>query len=90
MCYISIQRHQAIIRPLSTVNATQSSSFMPLLFSSILALLFNMPVWFEFTWQIEEVTKKDGTITCFIFHNPSELYYNEEYQFIVSMKFLST
>uniref|UniRef100_A0A914DXY2 G-protein coupled receptors family 1 profile domain-containing protein n=1 Tax=Acrobeloides nanus TaxID=290746 RepID=A0A914DXY2_9BILA len=42
-----------------------------------------MPVWFEFTWEIEKVTKEDGTITWFMFHIPSELYYNEKYQFIM-------
>uniref|UniRef100_A0A914BZF6 G-protein coupled receptors family 1 profile domain-containing protein n=1 Tax=Acrobeloides nanus TaxID=290746 RepID=A0A914BZF6_9BILA len=42
-----------------------------------------MPVWFEITWEIEEVTKKDGTITWFMFHQPSELSSNEEYQFIM-------
>src|SRR5690606_5982036 len=41
MCYITIQRHQAIVQPLSTLNTTKSSkTVVPLAGIAIMALLF--------------------------------------------------
>lgn len=83
MCYISIQRHRAIVKPLSTVTSAKNSS-RPLLAIFVTALLFNVPVWFEFTWSIGEFQTDDGETRWFIYHTKSALALNPIYILIVS------
>lgn len=86
MCYVTIQRHQAIVRPLSTVNTDKSSSktVLPLVGIAFMALLFNAPVWFQYSWNIFRV---EGTSRWLLIHQPSSLWKNDDYRFIVSIEF---
>uniref|UniRef100_A0A915D926 G-protein coupled receptors family 1 profile domain-containing protein n=1 Tax=Ditylenchus dipsaci TaxID=166011 RepID=A0A915D926_9BILA len=45
MCYIAIQRHKAIVTPLSTVTASKGGNWT-LWGIGLAALLFNVPVWY--------------------------------------------
>lgn len=84
MCYISIQRHRAIVKPLSTVANSQRSSSWQLFAIFICALLFNAPVWFEFEWRWDRLPVEGGGTTWFLWHAPSEFAKNPIYQLIVS------
>ncbi|KAI6204433.1 G-PROTEIN-RECEP-F1-2 domain-containing protein [Aphelenchoides besseyi] len=72
MCYISIQRHRAIVSPLSTVNDQKRSTTWPLFVIFLCSLLFNVPVWFEFTWSVDQVQREDGEITQILWHTNSQ------------------
>lgn len=76
MCYISIQRHQAIVQPFTTVSASKNYfGTSTLLGIGIFAIIFNIPVWyilsksklkfiilfrFEFSWHISENKNKSN------------------------------
>lgn len=86
MCYITIQRHQAIVQPLSTVNTSKSSkTILPLVGIAIVALLFNAPVWFQYAWSLRKV---DGGSRWFLIHEPSALWANSDYRFVVGFLIL--
>ncbi|KAE9554236.1 hypothetical protein FO519_002535 [Halicephalobus sp. NKZ332] len=81
ICYITIQRHQAIVRPLSTVNTSKSSkTVLPLIGIGIMALLFNAPVWFQYSWSLRKV---DGSSRWFLIHEPSTLWESSGYRFVM-------
>ncbi|CAD5218269.1 unnamed protein product [Bursaphelenchus okinawaensis] len=81
MCYISIQRHRAIISPLSTVT-NRRSGIWALICIAVAALLFNAPVWFEFSWHVDEVLTDAGEKRLFLFHTPSALAQSVTYRFV--------
>ncbi|KAI6208973.1 G-PROTEIN-RECEP-F1-2 domain-containing protein [Aphelenchoides besseyi] len=83
MCYISIQRHRAIVSPLSTVNDQKRSSTWPLFGIFLFSLLFNVPVWFEFTWSVDQVQREDGEITQILWHTNSQLAHTPIYRLIM-------
>uniref|UniRef100_A0AC34FXW9 Uncharacterized protein n=1 Tax=Panagrolaimus sp. ES5 TaxID=591445 RepID=A0AC34FXW9_9BILA len=80
MCYITVQRHRAIVKPLSAMNETSSKTALPLIFIAIMALIFNAPVWFQYSWSLHRI---DGTSRWFLIHEPSPLWENADYRFIV-------
>ena len=88
MCYITLQRHRAIVKPLSTMNETSAKTALPLIFIALMALLFNAPVWFQYTWSFIYV-ETPGSSHWFLIHEPSPLWANENYRFIVSCCSLS-
>uniref|UniRef100_A0A914I8R9 G-protein coupled receptors family 1 profile domain-containing protein n=1 Tax=Globodera rostochiensis TaxID=31243 RepID=A0A914I8R9_GLORO len=83
ICYISIQRHRAIVRPLSTITASKLSNKLSLCAIAVTALSFNLPVWFEFAWAVERVPMADGTVRRLIWHSRSNLAQNETYRFLM-------
>uniref|UniRef100_A0A1I7XRU2 G_PROTEIN_RECEP_F1_2 domain-containing protein n=1 Tax=Heterorhabditis bacteriophora TaxID=37862 RepID=A0A1I7XRU2_HETBA len=76
ICYISIQRHQAILRPLSSMYSPPRP-FAPLLAITIAALLFNGSKWAEFHWGWVKV---DNSTSWFLLHEPSSLANSETYR----------
>jgi hypothetical protein len=84
MCYISIQRHRAIVKPLQTMGNAQRSTNRQLFAIFMAALLFNVPVWFEFTWSVVEVRTEDDEYRWFLWHTASNLAMNPTYKLIVS------
>lgn len=76
ICYISIQRHKAILRPLSSMYAPPRP-FYPLMTIALAALIFNGSKWAEFRWQWIDV---ENTTSRFLVHEPSELAYNDTYR----------
>uniref|UniRef100_A0A7E4V352 G_PROTEIN_RECEP_F1_2 domain-containing protein n=1 Tax=Panagrellus redivivus TaxID=6233 RepID=A0A7E4V352_PANRE len=78
MCYITVQRHRAIVKPLSTVNDAKSSTkrVLPLVGIAIMAVVFNAPVWFQFSWSVYHV---DGN-RWFLIHQPSTLALSDDYR----------
>ncbi|WKY03553.1 hypothetical protein Q1695_004927 [Nippostrongylus brasiliensis] len=76
ICYISVQRHKAILRPLSSMYAP-SRPFYPLMTIALFALVFNGSKWAEFRWQWIDI---DNSTRTFLVHEPSELAYNETYR----------
>uniref|UniRef100_A0A7I4YIA3 G_PROTEIN_RECEP_F1_2 domain-containing protein n=1 Tax=Haemonchus contortus TaxID=6289 RepID=A0A7I4YIA3_HAECO len=78
ICYISIKRHKAILRPLSSIHAP-SRPFSPLLAIAAAALIFNGSKWAEFRWQWLDV-EVDNVTRKFLAHEPSDLAYNETYR----------
>ncbi|PAV67461.1 hypothetical protein WR25_19498 isoform C [Diploscapter pachys] len=95
ICYITVQRHKAILRPLSCLHPP-SHQYLPLLLISFAALAFNGSKWAEFYWYWieidiaeEEILRVEMNITgnhlkWFLAHNASELALNESYRRIVS------
>lgn len=47
MCYISIQRHQAIVQPFTTVSSSNNGN-LTLFGIAFFAIIFNIPVWYTF------------------------------------------
>ncbi|CAI5449192.1 unnamed protein product [Caenorhabditis angaria] len=79
ICFISIQRHRAIIRPLSNMY-NPSKPFKPLLFIAFLALVFNSCKWAEFHWFWDENQNENATDHRWILaHEMSDLANNEHY-----------
>ncbi|CAJ0600929.1 unnamed protein product [Cylicocyclus nassatus] len=74
ICYISVQRHRAILRPLSSMHSP-SKPLCPLVGIAVAALVFNSTVWLEFRWWIEV---KNGT--RFLKHEESDLHRNITYR----------
>ncbi|KAL3102193.1 hypothetical protein niasHS_003602 [Heterodera schachtii] len=83
MCYISIRRHRAIVRPLSAISSSKLTNKVSLFAIAFAALFFNLPVWFEFAWAIERVPMADGTVRRLIWHSRSSLAQNEAYRFLM-------
>ncbi|KAI6192294.1 G-PROTEIN-RECEP-F1-2 domain-containing protein [Aphelenchoides bicaudatus] len=83
MCFISIQRHRAIVKPLSTVTDAKRSSNWQLLTIFVSALLFNVPVWFEFKWSLDQVQMESGELRWFLWHTASDLALNPTYKLIM-------
>ncbi|PAV90792.1 hypothetical protein WR25_06242 isoform C [Diploscapter pachys] len=94
ICYITVQRHKAILRPLSCLHPP-SRQYLPLLLISFAALAFNGSKWVEFHWYWieidiaeEEMLRVEMNITgnhlkWFLAHNASELALNENYRRIM-------
>ncbi|GMT23918.1 hypothetical protein PFISCL1PPCAC_15215 [Pristionchus fissidentatus] len=85
--YISIERHRAIVNPLSTVQS-RGPRVLPLVFISFLAILFNASKWYEFDWDWKDITDKEkkGYLlgiapSKFLFHSPNNLTMNYTYRF---------
>ncbi|KAF8373761.1 hypothetical protein PRIPAC_80190 [Pristionchus pacificus] len=85
--YISIERHRAIVNPLSTVQS-KGPRVLPLVLISILAILFNVSKWYEFDWDWRTLRdeEKEGYLfgfapTNFIYHFPNNLTMNHTYKF---------
>ncbi|KAK6015685.1 hypothetical protein OSTOST_18863, partial [Ostertagia ostertagi] len=78
ICYISVKRHKAILRPLSSIHAP-SRPFSPLLAIAAAALIFNGSKWAEFRWLWIDV-EVDNVTRMFLAHEPSDLAYNETYR----------
>ncbi|GMS95554.1 hypothetical protein PENTCL1PPCAC_17729 [Pristionchus entomophagus] len=72
--YISIERHRAIVNPLSTVQSNGPKVF-PLVLISILAILFNVSKWFEFDWAWTIVEDNDKFISFPSFDQFSQGFY---------------
>ncbi|EPB69873.1 7 transmembrane receptor [Ancylostoma ceylanicum] len=77
ICYISVQRHRAILRPLSSMYAP-SRPFYPLAGIAVAALLFNVSKWAEYKWQWRWIEINNSS-RMFLYHEPSQLAYNETY-----------
>lgn len=82
MCYISVQRYRAIVKPLTT-HAARRASTWPLFAIFLAALLFNAPVWFEYSWFTDEIVMENGEKSWMIFHMPSMLRQSQTYNLIV-------
>ncbi|CAD6191326.1 unnamed protein product [Caenorhabditis auriculariae] len=83
ICYISIQRHKAILSPLSNIYSP-SKPFKPLIFIALVALLFNVSKWAEFNWKWEQVPVNSTSENYFfLMHEPSELARSERYHRIL-------
>ncbi|KAI1710580.1 7 transmembrane receptor (rhodopsin family) domain-containing protein [Ditylenchus destructor] len=84
MCYISIQRHKAIVKPLSTVSAKRSSH-LPLCGIGLAAVLFNLPVWFEFNWSVAYVQNPDDptSSTSILWHSMTLWSQSHTYRFMM-------
>uniref|UniRef100_A0A8R1DU48 G-protein coupled receptors family 1 profile domain-containing protein n=1 Tax=Caenorhabditis japonica TaxID=281687 RepID=A0A8R1DU48_CAEJA len=78
ICFISIQRHRAILRPLSSISSP-SKPFKPLLFISFMALLFNACKWAEFRWFWSHDPTNSSDYQYILAHEPSDLARNEHY-----------
>jgi hypothetical protein len=83
MCYITIQRHRAIVKPLSTVKGSKLPVTVPLGLIAIAALVFNLPVWFEFTWSLDQVDLGNGTHAWILWHSNSPLSKSATYRFVM-------
>ncbi|EFO93582.1 hypothetical protein GCK72_016043 [Caenorhabditis remanei] len=78
ICFISIQRHRAILRPLSSISSP-SKAFKPLLFISAMSLLFNGCKWAEFRWFWSHDPTNSSDYQYILAHEPSDLARNENY-----------
>ncbi|CAB3409206.1 unnamed protein product [Caenorhabditis bovis] len=79
ICFISFQRHRAILRPLSNMHSP-SKPFKPLFFIAFLAFMFNACKWAEFRWFWVQDNAENGTGNYWLLaHEPSELAKNENY-----------
>ncbi|KAI6223796.1 G-PROTEIN-RECEP-F1-2 domain-containing protein [Aphelenchoides fujianensis] len=83
MCYISIQRHRAIVKPLSTVTDAKRNTSWHLFGIFLFALFFNAPVWLEFTWSLDQVHTEDGQPTWILWHTTSALAQSPVYRLIM-------
>lgn len=52
---------------------------------AIIFAVFNMPVWFEFTWSLDEVDLGNGSTAWILWHSNSNLSHNATYRFVVSI-----
>nr|CAD2150288.1 unnamed protein product [Meloidogyne enterolobii] len=83
MCYISLQRHKAILNPLASMSSSKSTNHFYLFLIPICALIFNSPVWFEFKWAINIIKLNNGGKRIIIWHERSALAKNEQYIFLM-------
>ncbi|KAF7636181.1 G_PROTEIN_RECEP_F1_2 domain-containing protein [Meloidogyne graminicola] len=83
ICFISFQRYKAILNPLINISSSKTTKNFHLFLIPLCALIFNIPVWFEFKWAINIIKLNNGQKRIIIWHEPSTLAKNEQYNFLM-------